>query len=140
MIDFTKLCQKFNEFRLAHQNTVYDTRADIQKEMRNLGINVHIFERMCKNNVFNTKRIGKRVQYSFKDIPLYKNDLKRMYIQYNSSIISNKNIKEINAESEAIKLLKSLGYKIQKPVGFNEASFRKDHPELYQNYTILEEI
>lgn len=144
MIDYEKLCQNFNEFRLENLNKIFNTRSEMQSAIRKLGINKLIFGIMCKNHVFDTRRNGNQMQYAFKRIPLYKNDLKRIYVEYNSSKVSKKNIKEENSkvlnEENAIKLLKSLGYKIQRIEGLNEKLLKIDHPDIYEKYIIIKDI
>ena len=48
--------------------------------------------------------------------------------------------KDENFEKECADYLKQQGYQLKRCVGFDEDSFKKDYPQLYQKYLIYENV
>ena len=139
-VNIEEMTKKFNNLRLSSQNKNF-SRAEVFKALKNIGINSGIAEKMSKNTqFFEKRRDGVRVNYYFKKDPVYKGLMESIYKQYNEGHKKYSNMKEIGEEEKAIALLKSRGYELKKIVGIDEEALRKDLPNVYKKYAIIENV
>ena len=92
---------------------------------------------LLRSQLANKEKEGVRNIYWFKDEPVYKDKMKTCCRTY-SKPSSKKEVLPVLTEESAINLLKSAGYKISKPVGFDVDSLKEENPDIFWKYVKLE--
>ena len=102
-------------------------------ELKAIGFSKSQVSQLMNKGYIRREKSGKNASklYSFMDSPL---NIKQME---NLSISSS--TKSKFNEKEAIHQLQIQGFKVLKPIGFDEEKFRKENPELYKKYLIYDE-
>lgn len=108
------------------------TRAEMLEELKTIGFSKTQISQLMEKGYIHREKSGKNASklYSFMDSPL---NIKQME---NLSVSSTKS--KFN-EKEAIHQLQIQGFKVLKPIGFDEEKFRKENPELYKRYLTYEQ-
>ena len=120
----------------------------ISRISSNVAIVVHLMKS------FPSVKIGRERLYEMPEKPIYIGVMETAYRKHNAAVKRLRNKKK-NAEppvlsvipepqilstEQTIAMLKAEGYKVMKPLRFNEEAFKKDYPELYENYLVYESI
>lgn len=115
--------------------------------------NVAIIVHLMKS--FPSVKIGRERLYEMPEKPIYIGVMETAYKKHNAAVKRLRNKKKNAVESpvlsvipepqalsteQTIALLKAEGYKVMKPLRFNEEAFKKDYPELYENYLVYESV
>lgn len=82
---------------------------------------------------------GRHVGYIFPYNPVHKSWFEN-WIYPKHSEKTQISEKDKDFESECAAYLKQQGYKLKRCIGFDEESFKKDYPQLYQKYLIYENV
>lgn len=83
---------------------------------------------------------GKHIGYTFPYNPIYKTWFENWIYPPHSEKPKISIEKDKDFESECAMYLKQQGYQLRKCMGFDEESFKKDYPEIYQKYLIYENV
>lgn len=107
------------------------TRSEMLEELKAIGFSKSQVSQLMEKGYIRREKSGKNASklYSFMDSPL---NIKQMENLGTSS-------KSKFNEKEAIHQLQIQGFKVLKPIGFDEEKFRKENPELYKKYLIYDE-
>lgn len=136
-INVENLTRSINEFRINSGNRQFE-RKELLSKLEALGFNKCIA----------AYAVAKL--YKFGENPIHKSQISGLYIHYRgtkndytarqrekkSSCLSAVN----DNEKAMIEYLKSKGYKIQKPIGFDEQKFAQMNPELYSRFIKYETL
>lgn len=136
-IDYLKLTEDFNLLRSQLANKEFAAE-QMYKMCHNIGISRHLYNNMIRMGFFGSRKEGVRNIYWFKDEPVYKDKMKTCCRTYSKSSSPKKEETPILTEESAINLLKSAGYKISKPVGFDVDSLKKENPDIFWKYVKVE--
>ncbi len=131
-VNVKELTEALNKFRIDSKDRVF-TRAEALNAFHALGFNKAIAQDILRFMSF--EQMGTARLYQFNKEPIYEGRVKALYKKDQSSsakYYSDK--KEKTAEEEALELLREKGYKVQRVIGFDEARFKAEHPELYKQY------
>ena len=134
-IDYMKLTEDFNLLRSQLANKEFAAE-QMYKMCHNIGISRHLYNNMLRMGFFGSRKEGVRNIYWFKDEPVYKDKMKTCCRTYSKP--SKKEVLPVLTEESAINLLKSAGYKISKPVGFDVDSLKEENPDIFWKYVKLE--
>lgn len=108
------------------------------------GISRWIVTKMLQNPTFFTKvkreGKGKCVGYIFQHDPVHISIFKNWLKDQKSVSKKEETKKTLTLEEECVQYLANQGYVLQKCVGFDEESFKKDYPQLYQKYLKYEKV
>jgi len=136
------LCKAYNTLR---QERVGQKMfgEQIESLLSKEGVTKWIIRKMLQSSTFFTKVkqekgkcIGYMFQYNPVNIHLFENWLKDQ-----KSTSKKEEVKPtLSFEEECVQYLVNQGYTLQKCVGFDEDSFKKDYPQLYQKYLRYEKI
>ena len=141
-IDPVEVAAKFNELRQSNLREKF-TKQEFFDLVRPIGIIRGIAELLIKEGAVRKRKVGTTIEVAFTDSPVYKGVFEKVYGEYRAARrISYHNSKKpvLSETQKAIDLLKSQGYIIQKPVGFDEAKFKESNPELYSQYLTYENV
>lgn len=111
------------------------TRSEMLGELKAIGFSKSQISQLMNKGYIRREKSGKNASklYSFMDSPL---NIKQME---NLSLGTSSTKSKFN-EKEAIHQLQINGFKVLKPIGFDEEKFRKENPELYKKYLVYESI
>ena len=143
-LNLIDLTQKINQFRMEHQGKSY-TRQELVNEMYNLGLNKAMAPTFIANLTLSEK-IGTSKIYMMPKDPIHKSQIEALYKHYNILNKARANKKSVvntdatSSEEAIIEYLKSKGYQIRKPVGFDEQKFAQMNPELYSRFIKYETL
>lgn len=109
------------------------TREQMYNELRTIGFSTDKAKLLIAKGYIEKKKSGKNASkiYMFKGEPL---NIKQLE---NLSVGSSK--KSSFNEEKVIHDLQIRGFKVLKPIGFDEEKFRKENPELYKKYLRYEQ-
>lgn len=115
--EFTK---KFNTLRMAMQNEKLSKEQVIKliKEEVGFTINSTWFAALIKHDILKRSRQGKKHFFTFCEHPVYVEKLRNLHkeVNNNKKHTGEDTISEADAIANAIKLLKSNGYKVLKQI------------------------
>lgn len=138
------LCKAYNTLRQerAGQKLVSSQVEDL---LAKEGISRWIVTKMLQNPTFFTKvkresGKGRCVGYMFQHDPVHISIFKNWLKDQKSVSKKEETKKTLTLEEECVAYLHTQGYTLQKCVGFDEASFKKDYPQLYQKYLRYEKV
>lgn len=152
-VNVHELTGKLNQFRMNNENKTF-SGDELHKQIVGLGFSNGIAYKIT-SKCFPFEPVGKGRLYEMpsKSInetlvaSLYKSQAKYSEKVYNKKKEITTQVKteadkfrEAKEENDAIKLLLSKGYKIQRPLGLDVKQLLKDHPEMekiYMRYTTL---
>lgn len=143
-VNVVELTAAFNTCRMNNIGKIFSNE-EITKLLKDLGFGGNITAMLISKHMY-SQRDGKKKLYSFTHNPLHKSAIEALYEEnrryqreYHQD---NKNsVKETATPlEEAITLLKKQGYELRKPRKFDVTKFAEDHPELYKQYLIYEEV
>ena len=83
---------------------------------------------------------GKHIGYIFPYNPVHKTWFENWIYPKHSDKPKVSIERDKDFESECANYLKQQGYKLKRCIGFDEDSFKKDYPQLYQKYLIYENV
>lgn len=133
--------------------------AELRKLLINrISSNVAIVVHLMKS--FPSVKIGRERLYEMPEKPIYCGVMETAYKKHNVAVKrlrsrkkENTTLPELPVEQtiqepepqvlsteQTIALLKAEGYKVMKPLRFNEEAFKKDYPKLYENYLVYESV
>lgn len=148
--NYDELTKKLNEFRMANLKKSY-TSEELHAALKELGF-VRTISSILAQKCFPFETINGKRLYGVPKDPIHKNIIINAYAHvnnYNRKIRNQPLIKEKNVLTgvdmfrekmdeqkvrEAIALLSSKGYRIQKPLGLDTKQLLVDHPELAKKY------
>lgn len=141
-MDIQDLSKALNNFRIASEGRQFE-RKKLLLELEKLGFNKCIAA-YAAAKLFDFERVGTAKLYRFKKDPIYKDQILNLYVHYRKTK-NNYNSKKRSQPSELseeamINFLKAKGYKIQRPVGFDEQKFAQMNPELYSRFIKYETL
>lgn len=150
-ISIEDLTRGLNEFRIASGKKQFE-RKELLSELEKIGFNKCIAA-YAAAKLFKTKKIGTSKLYQFGEDPIHKNQISVLYVHYRGTkndytarqrekktpCLSVINGSSVN-EKAMIEYLKSKGYQIRKPVGFDEKKFQEMNPELYRKFMKYETL
>lgn len=129
------VCKKFNTLRMENQNRVFPSEElDV---LLKKNFNSNLAYQIKKELFTSSKKEGKKF-FKFSSEPIYVKRMEKILDEYRKSLIK-KPVKPIS-EEKCIAQLRAAGYQIQKPIGFDEVRFAKDHPDLYKQYMLYGEV
>lgn len=137
-IDVIFLVGEFNKCRMNNLKKTFSSEK-LKNILRSLGFNRMVTDKLLSTH-FDTVKVGTRKIYYFRNDPLHKAALQKIYDDIRKY---QHDYYESNKESsvdKAISLLKEQGYELRKIAKFDETRFAQEHPELYKQYLIYEEI
>lgn len=142
-IDIQDLSKALNNFRIASEGRQFE-RKELLLELEKLGFNKCIAA-YAAAKLFDFERVGTAKLYRFKKDPIYKDQILNLYVHYRktkNSYNSKKRNQEPSEFSEEVMInfLKSRGYKIQRPIGFDLQKFSEMNPELYNRFIKYETL
>lgn len=150
-INLETLTKGLNEFRITSGKKQFERKELLQK-LEEIGFNKCIAA-YAAAKLFKTEKIGTSKLYQFGENPIHKSQISGLYVHYRgtkndytarqrekkSSCLSAVNDSLAN-EKAMIEYLKSKGYQIRKPVGFDEQKFAQMNPELYSRFIKYETL
>ena len=138
---------KLNQLRMNNLDKLY-THDQLFDELRQLGFAVTTAQAIISSLV-PSEKIGRNKFYQFSKDPIHVTKLEEIYKRsrnYTSKYREKRKgspkptPKPTISQEDAIKCLQSSGYQIRKCVGFDEARFKEEHPELYRKYLKYEDL
>ena len=142
-LDSKELTADFNSVAQKHKGETF-LAEDLNKLLEKY-FNRSLIYAMKRANLFMVVQTGTNKLYQFKEEPLYFQKMDKILSDWRDKV-HNKKQSSVGEEpvlderEKAIALLKKEGIVMKKCVGFNEALFAKEHPELHQKYLMYEEI
>ena len=131
---FQKLAEEFNKEAFDNRNREY-SKAELMAALKARGLSNELTSYLIKSKGLNVRKNQKGKQFfSFKRENLTYDKIQAYYEGRKIAAPSEAD------ETKALTILKTMGYQIKKCVGFDEKKFSKDHPELYKQYLIYEQI
>lgn len=146
-VNIVELTAAFNRCRMNNAGKIFSNE-EITKILKSLGFGGNIVAMLITKHMY-SQRDGKKKFYSFTHNPIHKSAIEALYEEnrkyqreyYRQSNENENSIKEVTTPlEEAITLLKKQGYELRKPRKFDVTKFAEDHPELYKQYLIYEEV
>lgn len=134
-INFMRLTEDFNLLRSQLIGKEFSAE-QMFKMCHNIGISRHLYNNMIRMGFFGFRKEGRNNIYWFKDEPIYKDKMKNCCRTY----AQKKEKPSALTEESAVNLLKSIGYKISKPVGFDIDSLKKESPDIFWKYSKFEDL
>lgn len=151
-INVREMTGKLNQLRVNNSDKLY-THNQLFEDLRQIGFATTIAQAIV-GTLIPSEKIGRNKFYRFSKDPIHFSKLEEIYRKFrnysNKSRAKRKNVSlpaerggkceiEFN-QQEAIQKLQAAGYQIRKCVGFDEARFREEHPELYRKYLKYEDL
>lgn len=131
---FQKLAENFNKEAFDNRNREY-SKGELMAALKARGLSNDLVSYLIKTDELNIRKNQRGKQfYSFKRENLTYDKIQAYYEGRRIAAPSEAD------ESKALAILKTMGYQIKKCIGFDEKKFSKDHPELYKQYLIYEQI
>lgn len=142
-LNLIDLTQKINQFRMEHQLKTY-SRQELIDEMYKLGLNKVMAPTFIAKFV-SSEKVGASKIYMMPKDPIHKSQIEALYNHYNTlnkarAKKGGSNDVHVESEQAMINFLKARGYKIQKPIGFDEQKFAQMNPELYSKFIKYETL
>lgn len=136
--NFEERARLLNEFRERNKGKKF-TKDEFFRELGQLGFNQAVIYELISLDAFNSHVEDKKKFFTFKAEPIYMGKIEVAY--RNVRIRKPKGMPALQiTEGEAINFLKNLGYRIQKPAGFDVEAFKKANQSLYESYLKFEEV
>lgn len=146
-VNVKELTRLLNEFITKNEGKCF-TGTELQNELYKLGFNRWVASILMQHFKYEKVRTGRL--YVLPEKPVYYGLVEASYDKIRKRIrhLKKENTPvqslpqqpepQILSTEQTISMLKAEGYKVMKPLRFDEESFRRDHPELYQEYLIYE--
>jgi len=145
-INVEAVCEAYNSARMQNQGK-QNSPEKVVEILKSSGISENLARRMISNSTlferFSRKIEGKRGNFKslrFSYNPIHVSFFKNWLYEKKSSSPIQKPANTTSLEEDCVKYLKEAGYQLRKCIGFDEDSFKKDYPELYQKYLRYESI
>lgn len=142
--DKTELTRKFNILRQENLGKKFTSLEMFDMCHKYAGISKKIFDKMAQDGVFDKYSIGRNVFYMFRDTPLHKDRMFRIFTNFNKKLREKRNsvvgTEPKFSEQEAISFLKGKGYKVLKPQGLDLEALKNDCPEIFEKYSLTVEV
>lgn len=145
-VNVKEMTGKLNQLRMGNLDKLY-THDQLFDELRQLGFAVTTAQAIM--SLIPSEKIGRNKFYQFSKDPIHVTKLEEIYKRsrnYTSKYREKRKgsqkptPKPTISQEDAIKCLQSSGYQIRKCVGFDEARFKEENPELYQKYLKYEDL
>lgn len=152
--NYDELTKKINEFRMANLKKSY-TSEELHAALKPLGF-ARTISSILAQKCFPYETINGKRLYGIPKDPIHKNIVVNAYTYVNNYNRKHRNqplVKNISTGvdmfrekmeeqkvREAIALLSSKGYRIQKPLGLDTKQLLADHPELARTYMRYENV
>ena len=144
-INTEEVSAKYNSVRDKNQGKKFSNEQVI-KLLKEAGLSGNIAAKIAANNTLlqQFKREGcgrgKHIGYIFPYNPIHKAWFENWIYPPHSEKPKVSVERDKGFESECATYLKQQGYQLKKLVGFDEESFKKDYPQIYQKYLIYEDV
>lgn len=143
-----ELVEAFNSLRLQYLGEKVSGE-ELSRQLKAAGFNAETIALFKRNKeIFSSERkFGKPKMFSFMQKPLYIGQLtailqqaKELKASYNRNWKKPEEKKYSFTEEEAVEFLKSQGYRLQKEVGLDIETLKKENPKLFEKYLILKTV
>ena len=144
-INTEEVSTKYNSVRENNKGKKFSNEQVI-KLLKEAGLSRNIAAKIAANNTLlqQFKREGcgrgKHIGYIFPYNPIHKAWFENWIYPPHSEKPKVSVERDKDFESECATYLKQQGYQLKKLVGFDEESFKKDYPQIYQKYLIYENV
>ena len=151
-LNYKILCERFNKMKSEHKDDLL-TREQAVELIHSTGINAGIAKALIRNGILESEKVENKIFYSFRTGPLYKDQLESYYRKQNAYSVKYNAKKRMEKQSvedkplvgateqnitDALQILKSSGYRIQK-ARFDLEALKKEEPFIYQKYLVYED-
>lgn len=140
-VNIKEMTGRLNQLRVNNQDKLY-TRPQILEDLKGLGFSSQISQAIL--TLVSSRKEGKHCFYQFGKDPIHFSKLNEIYQRFRDygrkSKSKAKSVAKPFNQQEAIQQLQAAGYQIRKCVGFDEARFKSENPELYQKYLKYEDL
>lgn len=145
-INVEAVCEAYNSARMQNEGK-QNSPAKVIEILKSFGISENLSRRMIQNATlferFTHKVEGKKGNFKalrFSYNPVHISFFKNWLVKKDSNPVKPTNNTTTSLEEDCVKYLKEAGYQLRKCIGFDEDTFSKDYPELYQKYLRYENI
>jgi hypothetical protein len=142
-INLEKVCAAYNTARNENVGKKMP-REMVINILKSHGISGSLAIKMIRNDTLFTRfqrencGKGKHIGFIWPSTPIHINILRKwLYPPVEKQPETKKNL---SFEEECAEYLRKQGYQLKKCVGFDEDSFKKDYPQLYERYLIYENV
>jgi hypothetical protein len=142
-INLEKVCAAYNTARNENVGKKMP-REMVINILKSHGISGSLAIKMIRNDTLFTRfqrencGKGKHIGFIWPSTPIHINILRKwLYPPVETQPETKKNL---SFEEECAEYLRKQGYQLKKCVGFDEDSFKKDYPQLYERYLIYENV
>jgi hypothetical protein len=142
-INLEKVCAAYNTARNENVGKKMP-REMVINILKSHGISGSLAIKMIRNDTLFTRfqrencGKGKHIGFIWPSTPIHINILRKwLYPPVETHPETKKNL---SFEEECAEYLRKQGYQLKKCVGFDEDSFKKDYPQLYERYLIYENV
>jgi hypothetical protein len=142
-INLEKVCAAYNTARNENVGKKMP-REMVINILKSHGISGSLAIKMIRNDTLFTRfqrenyGKGKHIGFIWPSTPIHINILRKwLYPPVETQPETKKNL---SFEEECAEYLRKQGYQLKKCVGFDEDSFKKDYPQLYEKYLIYENV
>ena len=140
-----EISAKYNLVRDKNQGKKF-TNEQVIKLLKEAGLSGSMAAKIVANNTLlqqfkreNCGR-GKHIGYIFPYNPVHKTWFENWIYPKHQEKPKISIERDKDFESECANYLKQQGYQLKRCVGFDEDSFKKDYPQLYEKYLIYENV
>lgn len=146
-INVREMTGRLNQLRVNNLDKLY-THNQLFEDLRQIGFATTIAQAIV-GTLIPSEKIGRNKFYQFSKDPIHFSKLEEIYKKFrnysNKSRAKRKDLPKSTkceeiSEEKAIQRLRGAGYQIRKCVGFDEARFKEENPELYQKYLKYEDL
>lgn len=141
-IDVTEVCKAYNSAREKNAGRKGGTQW-VTEILHKEGLSGNMVKRMMREPTLfipckrENAGKGNHKGFIFPLIPIH--------ISWFENWLSKKETPKVSIEknfdeTECVEYLRKQGYKLRKCIGFDEDTFKKDYPQLYEKYLIYEEV
>jgi len=136
-LNVQEICAAYNTARKQLIGTSF-TFEQLHRELVSYGLSKNIAKRLINEKFFIVTQIsglgrGRHFRYEFFNAPIH-------ISVFQNYFYGEQTKKDVPFEEECIAYLKSLGYKIYKPEGFDLKAFKSENPEIFEKYSICKEV
>jgi len=142
-INLEKVCAAYNTARNENVGRKMP-REMVINILKSHGISESLAVKMTRNDTLFTRfqrencGKGKHIGFIWPNTPIHISILRKwLYPPVEKQPEVKKNL---SFEEECAEYLRKQGYQLKKCVGFDEDSFKKDYPQLYEKYLIYENV
>ena len=144
-INTEEVSAKYNSVRESNKGRKFSNE-EVIKLLKEAGLSGSMAVKIAANNTllqqFKREGMGRgrHVGYIFPYNPVHKSWFENWIYPPHSEKPKVSVERDKDFESECAAYLKQQGYQLKRCIGFDEDSFKKDYPQLYQKYLIYENV